>query len=102
MRFTKTVCCWSELLSSNTGLLLNMMASMLRCGTAACRMPWPEGTVIFEVAAPEVHAAAKAKLDACKARVPRGSLLRRINADLQVLASQRAPHCMFHMSCFND
>lgn len=55
------------------------------------RLAWPEGTVLFELAAAEAHTFAKQKLLQCKARVPRGSLLRRVNADIQVWTLHRSP-----------
>ncbi|KAK9798150.1 hypothetical protein WJX73_010549 [Symbiochloris irregularis] len=60
---------------------------LLGCGmdSRPFRMSWPEGTILFELAAAEANAAAKAAMEACKARVPRACLLRRVNADLQSL-----------------
>lgn len=46
-----------------------------------CRLPWPEGTVIFDVAPAETHAVAAAVLKAADAHVPRACLLRRVVAD---------------------
>lgn len=54
-------------------------------------MAWPEGTILFELAAAEAHAAAKAGMEACKARVPRACLLRRVNAELQVMLPALLP-----------
>ena len=54
-------------------------------------MFWPEGTILFELAAAEAHAAAKSAMEACKARVPRACLLRRVNFDLQVLVVAHFP-----------
>jgi hypothetical protein len=53
--------------------------------TRPFRLPWPEGTLLFIVAPPEVHELAEAVLGAAPggpARVPRGCLMRRVNADL--------------------
>ncbi len=47
------------------------------------RLPWPPGTLLYVVAPPEVHELAEAVLSQAEARVPRGCLLRRVNADLQ-------------------
>ena len=46
-----------------------------------CRLPWPEGTVIFDVAPSDAHAVAAAALKAADAHVPRACLLRRVVAD---------------------
>jgi len=48
------------------------------------RLLWPEGTVIFEVAASEAHMHAQKVLKVQQARVPRGCLLRRVPCNLQV------------------
>lgn len=52
--------------------------------TRPFRLPWPEGTVLYMVAPPEVHEVAEAVLAQQGAAVPRGCLLRRVRADLQV------------------
>ena len=46
-----------------------------------CRLPWPEGTVLFDVAPADAHAVAAAALKAAGAHVPRACLLRRVVAD---------------------
>ena len=46
-----------------------------------CRLPWPEGTVIFDVAPADAHAVAAAALKAADAHVPRACLLRRVVAE---------------------
>ena len=48
------------------------------------RLPWPEGTVIYEAASKEAHLFAHGKLKAAGARVPRGSLLRRVTYEIKV------------------
>ncbi len=52
--------------------------------TRFCRLPWPQGTVIFLVAPAEVHERAEAIIETCgeKAVAPRGCLLRRVDCDL--------------------
>ena len=52
--------------------------------TRFCRLPWPQGTVIFLVAPAEVHERAEALLTTCDEKVvaPRGCLLRRVDCDL--------------------
>ncbi|CAL5220268.1 g2249 [Coccomyxa viridis] len=56
---------------------------LLGCGldTRPHRLPWPEGTVIFDVAPADAHAVAAAALKAADAHVPRACLLRRVVAD---------------------
>lgn len=53
--------------------------------TRFCRLPWPQGTVIFLVAPAEVHERAEAILATCDEKVvaPRGCLLRRVDCDLR-------------------
>ena len=46
-----------------------------------CRLPWPEGTVLFDVAPADAHAVAAGALKAAGAHVPRARLLRRVVAD---------------------
>lgn len=50
--------------------------------TRPFRLPWPAGTVIYLVAAGEVHEMAEAVLAEQGVRVPRGCLLRRVAASL--------------------
>lgn len=57
--------------------------------TRPFRLSWPEGTVLFMVAPSETHELAEAVLKQAGAKVPRGCLLRRVNADLQVCGA----HC---------
>ncbi len=45
---------------------------------------WPEGTVLYELAPAEVHAAAARALRAASAQVQRGCLHVRVPADVQV------------------
>ena len=45
---------------------------------------WPAGTVLYEVAPAEVHAAAANALRAASAKVQRGCLHIRVSADIQV------------------
>lgn len=51
--------------------------------TRFCRLPWPQGTVIFLVAPAEVHERAEAILSSSgqKAVAPRGCMLRRVDCD---------------------
>ena len=46
-----------------------------------CRLTWPEGTVLFDVAPADTHAVAAVALKAAGAHVPRACLLRRVVAD---------------------
>lgn len=46
------------------------------------RLPWPGGTVLFEVAPADAHAFAAPRLKAAGVHVPRACLLRRVAADL--------------------
>ncbi|KAK9838883.1 hypothetical protein WJX74_005154 [Apatococcus lobatus] len=58
---------------------------LLGCGmdTRPYRLMWPAGTVLYEVAPAEVHAAAVAALQAASAKVQRGCLHIRVSADLE-------------------
>ncbi len=47
-----------------------------------CRLPWPGGTVLFEVAGADAHALAVSRLKEAGTHVPRACLLRRVNATL--------------------
>eukprot|EP00195_Chlamydomonas_chlamydogama_P015189 CAMPEP_0202889950 /NCGR_PEP_ID=MMETSP1392-20130828/486_1 /ASSEMBLY_ACC=CAM_ASM_000868 /TAXON_ID=225041 /ORGANISM="Chlamydomonas chlamydogama, Strain SAG 11-48b" /LENGTH=285 /DNA_ID=CAMNT_0049573403 /DNA_START=205 /DNA_END=1059 /DNA_ORIENTATION=- len=58
--------------------------------TRPWRLMWPEGTLIFSVAPGECHELAEAVLRQEGARVQRGCLLRRVNADLQAGTSFEA------------
>ncbi|CAL8470654.1 g10196 [Coccomyxa elongata] len=57
---------------------------LLGCGldTRPYRLPWPGGTVLFEVAGTDAHALAVSRLKAAGAHVPRACLLRRVSATL--------------------
>ncbi|GAX83986.1 hypothetical protein CEUSTIGMA_g11411.t1 [Chlamydomonas eustigma] len=50
--------------------------------TRPFRMNWPEGTIMFLIAPSECHELAEAVLKQVGATVPRGCMLRRVNADL--------------------
>lgn len=52
-----------------------------------CRLSWPEGTVIFEVATTDAHIFAHRALKEAGAKVRRGSLLRRVAFDIEVRRS---------------
>lgn len=57
---------------------------LLGCGldTRPYRLPWPGGTVLFDVAGADAHALAASRLKEAGAHVPRACLLRRVSATL--------------------
>ncbi|KAK9904038.1 hypothetical protein WJX75_003147 [Coccomyxa subellipsoidea] len=57
---------------------------LVGCGldTRPYRLPWPGGTVLFEVAGADAHALAASRLKETGAHVPRACLLRRVSASL--------------------
>ena len=59
------------------------------------RLPWPEGSVLYEAAPPEAHVEATRQLQPLKARVPRGCLLRRVSLTLPVSTTSTClPGCL--------
>ncbi len=54
------------------------------------RLPLPPGTMVFIVAAPEVHEHAEALLDSAGAHTMRGCLLRRVNANFGAAGGSNA------------
>ena len=72
---------FGHLLRNTVHLSLVMSFKLLASHICTCRLPWPEGTVIFDVAPADAHAVTASALKAAGAHVPRACLLRRVVAD---------------------
>ena len=70
-----------NLLSKLVHLSSVMSAKLPASHFCTYRLPWPEGTVIFDVAPADAHAVTASALKAAGAHVPRACLLRRVVAD---------------------